>query len=431
MAQKKFTQAQWRDINELLESLSDQELEESYGLPERRDRSVVLGSFNIRKLGKVTGRSEQAWNLLGRICDRFDLLAVQEVMDDLSGVRELMNRMVGTDFGLVTSDTTGVFPGERGNAERLAFIFKWTRVRRTELASDITYDRSRVVNTLYAGREQFADAFSEHEQKLKTWRESCREAVAAGKDKPDRPPIELPGFVTFIRQPHCASFQVLAHGEEDDYEFLVVNAHLLYGNNKMERRMEFDALIDWLTIRAKKRKTTYYDNLLMMGDCNLEFETTGIIRAEIDDHLRELNQTALRSMRAAKVNFPLLTPHPVWGELKTAARQHETYDQIAIFSHDTRLPRSDANEDAGTVIDGYDYGVFNFTDLFAEAIHGKKYAQLTKAKKDDLINRCQHDVSDHMPVWFRLPIPTWAPGSRSIGCGLALKSSWPTSRIWC
>ena len=79
---------------------------------------MLLGSFNTRKLGSVSGRGDETWAFLADVCRRFDVLAVQEIMDDLSGLWELKDRM-GPEFALVVSDQTGVVPGERGLGERL------------------------------------------------------------------------------------------------------------------------------------------------------------------------------------------------------------------------------------------------------------------------------------------------------------------------
>ena len=107
------------------------------------------------------------------------------------------------------------------------------------------------------------------------------------------------------------------------------------------------------------------------------------------------------------MNFPLLTPHPIPARnpLHTNARGDQTYDQIALFSHDKRLPTYKANATAGSDPDGYDYGVFNFMDLFAQALHGCKFDALTKAQREAMVAKTEYDVSDHMPAWFRLPIP--------------------------
>lgn len=395
MAKKKFTASEWHKIINLAEASA-----EDFGLPRRRSKSIVLGTFNIRKLGKFKGstRSPQAWNFLEMISKRFDLLAIQEVMDDLGGITELKNRL-GNSFGMVVSDVTGVFPGAQGNVERLGFLFNWKRVPRTELASDITYDRSKIVDTLYQNRDSFSKTWKKHSQALKAWED--------GGKKSKKPKITLPLFLTFIRQPHCASFQINGENGAKPISFLIVNTHLLYGDNKEERLWEFYALIEWLTIRAKNRDKLYHENILMMGDCNLEFENLQIKRDEIDNYLKGINKQNLRSKKAAKVNFPLLDKHPELGELKTTARQKQTYDQIAIFIHDKRLPAYKENKKAGQKgPDGYDYGVFKFTDLFAKALYDKeKFDSLLKKDQKYIIERTEFDVSDHMPAWIRLPVP--------------------------
>ena len=113
---------------------------ERYGLPQREYGSVLIGSFNIRKLGSARSRNRDTWEFLADVCRSFDLLAVQEIMDNLSGLRRLMS-LLGPEFSMVVSDQTGVFPGEPGVGERLGFIYRWNTVERMEVASDVTYDR--------------------------------------------------------------------------------------------------------------------------------------------------------------------------------------------------------------------------------------------------------------------------------------------------
>ncbi len=138
----------------------------------------------------------------------------------------------------------------------------------------------------------------------------------------------------------------------------------------------------------------------------MEFEKAEIKRTEIDSKLKKLNKKKLKSKRAAKVNFPLLDDHPVNGTLRTNARLTETYDQIAIFAHDKRLPTYKANKNAGmSGSNGYDYGVSSFMDLFAQALHDKSFDALSDSQKKAIIKKTEHDVSDHMPAWIRLPIP--------------------------
>ena len=122
--------------------------------PQREYGSVLLGSFNVRKLGSSRSRNADTWEFLADVCRRFDLLAVQEIMDDLSGLRRLMS-LLGPEFSLVVSDLTGVFPGEPGLGERLGFIYRWNTLERMEVASDVTYDRSKVIDSIAGNYEAF------------------------------------------------------------------------------------------------------------------------------------------------------------------------------------------------------------------------------------------------------------------------------------
>ena len=54
---------------------------------------------------------------------------------------------------------------------------------------------------------------------------------------------------------------------------------------------------------------------------------------------------------------------------------------------------------------GPDYGVFEFEDLFSEAILGHPFRELTPRQRADLVQRFEYKVSDHLPLWIRLPLP--------------------------
>ena len=232
MARVTFTPQEWRTIDRSLDAYlaSDRE---PFGLPEHRDGSVVLGTFNIRELGACSKRSPEAWEFLRRTCERFDLLAVQEVQDDLSGIQRLRD-LLGGPFELVVSDTTGKTPGRCGCPERLAFLHRSSRVRQTELASDISFDRTDVVSRLFERRDEFARTWAEHQAALDAWKTENERRVAEGKRRTSKPAIRLPTFLTFIRQPHCASFEVMPTPGDlaCPLGFLIVNAHLHVRNRQ-------------------------------------------------------------------------------------------------------------------------------------------------------------------------------------------------------
>ena len=284
---KSFTENQWQKIHALTDSNG-----EDFGLPERREGSVVLGSFNIRKLGAVAKKSAGAWEMFTRVCGRFDLLAIQEVQDNLEGLTHIKNEL-GDDYGMVASDITGSFPGKSPPPERLAFLFRWKVVERTEVASDITFDRSEVFGTLYQDRVPFWLSFDEYTTDLADWEIKKAENKAAGKKAPAKPKPHLPAFLTFIRQPACVSFRIPGAAGVKPYEFLAINAHLLFGEFEDERYMEFLALFEWLVTRAKQAKRLYHPNMILLGDLNLDFDDPDTDRDTIDADLKSLNEKHL------------------------------------------------------------------------------------------------------------------------------------------
>jgi hypothetical protein len=233
--------------------------------------------------------------------------------------------------------------------------------------------------------------------------ENAARKVAGKRAKP-KPPVPNPYFLTFIRQPLCVSFEIGSRNTTNPYQFLTVNCHLLYGKDPAERRREFLALLGWVIERAKNQKRMYYPNMLVMGDCNLDFRDPDKERPEIDAFLKSLNRKELNRQGNAEMNFPFLDVHPDEKEVyRTAARQKDTYDQIAIIFRDRRLPDYKQNQAARATPNGYDYGVFNFVELFSHALHGSSFGQLKKSEQKQLIAKFEHDLTDHMPIWVRCP----------------------------
>ena len=102
----------------------------------------------------------------------------------------------------------------------------------------------------------------------------------------------------------------------------------------------------------------------------------------------------------------MLSEHPQHGYLKTALRQKATYDQIGLFTNDSRLPKSQDNQTAASTADGFNYGVFNIANLIGQALHGKNIEELTTTQRKAIFKKAEFDISDHMPIWMRLKKPT-------------------------
>ena len=373
-----FEPGEWERINAALDDNPG-----VYGFPERVDGSALLGSFNIRKLGDPDNRNAGDWEFLARICAQFDLLAVQEIMSDLGGLRRLRDELGKSvdghreGFAAVVSDETGAFVGERGLRERLGFIYRWPVIERMEIASDLTYDRTKTLGALVENKDALIEALQE-----------CGDS--AGDFNP-------PFFVTFARQPHGVAFRIVG---PNPYEFMAVNAHLIFGDRIGDRRREFTALLDLLKSRLCDDDSV---NLILMGDLNLDFDDPDKDRPRVDRLIKDLDGSLADV--GSHINFPFLDRHKGRdGVFRTNARQSQTYDHIGLFAHDPRLPAYDKNELMPEAPEGPDYGVFDFMGLFSESIYGKTWDDLGEAERKALWAKSEHSVSDHLPLWLRLPL---------------------------
>ena len=184
---------------------------------------------------------------------------------------------------------------------------------------------------------------------------------------------------------------------------MAVNAHLYFGHYIADRRQEFEALMEWLIGRAKRNHRAYYPNFVLLGDLNLDFDNPANDRGRIEQYLKTFDNA---SGEDVNVNFPFLDPHPTRQEpFRTNARLSQTFDHIGIFSRDPRLPTFVDNATMGHNPRGPDYGVFEFVKLFSDAILQKPYDSLSSTERTEFLARFVYKVSDHMPIWLRLPLP--------------------------
>ena len=49
--------------------------------------------------------------------------------------------------------------------------------------------------------------------------------------------------------------------------------------------------------------------------------------------------------------------------------------------------------------------MFDFQELFSQALFGKDFSVLTHPEKNLMWQKSEYKVSDHMPIWMRLPLP--------------------------
>lgn len=416
----KFSESEWIQIRKTLKASP-----EAFGLPVREYGSVVFASFNIRKLGKVrTGsageRDDTTFRFLADVCRHFDLLAIQEVMADTESLYKLQELM-GPDYGIVHSDTTGAFPGRPGNAERLAYLYNRSLVRRSALVADVTYDRTEVLKRIADHNDAI---HAELGQRLAPERAAYNVALQSyfeqGGKRPREPRmsgLDIPGFLTFVRTPFAAGFQVHGHPGSTPYEFLAVNAHLHYGDSNNDRIFEAQALLEWMLAKVKSGAKDNL-NVVLFGDLNLVFEKPERDRRRVTRSVKAASQRV--GLKNLNLVLPFMFPHPSTRQdhhpagtvFRTNVKLNQTFDQLGAFFNDERLAPVATRESGHEHPEvwgspgGPDYGVFNFTELFSRTLTGKRFHELGKEEARQLVRRYDFRVSDHMPIWIRLPLPT-------------------------
>lgn len=105
-------------------------------IPEKKlTENLLLATWNIREFGthKYGGRRDEAYYYIAEIISRFDIVAIQEVREDLNALKKLL-AILGAYWKYIFTDVTG---GKRGNGERLAFLFDTRKVQFGGLAGEM------------------------------------------------------------------------------------------------------------------------------------------------------------------------------------------------------------------------------------------------------------------------------------------------------
>ena len=128
-----------------------------------RDATLVLGTWNIRNFDDnrfMNGaRTTEDLYYLAEIIARFDVIAVQEICNDLGPLDDLM-RLLGGDFRYIVTDLT---EGSGGNGERLGFIYDRSKVSFKGVAGELVLPDNLLIkdgtNALQFARTPFMCAF--------------------------------------------------------------------------------------------------------------------------------------------------------------------------------------------------------------------------------------------------------------------------------
>ena len=128
-------------------------------LPRRTlEGDLLIASWNIREFdsSKYGGRLTDAFYFIAEVLSHFDLIAIQEVRENLSALDRIQN-LLGGWWKYVVTDVT---EGSAGNGERMAFLYDSRKVVFGGLAGEIVLPPAKVdTDVLQFARTPFVCGF--------------------------------------------------------------------------------------------------------------------------------------------------------------------------------------------------------------------------------------------------------------------------------
>jgi hypothetical protein len=131
---------------------------EAAGVPRRNlSDTLLLATWNIREFDSATygERVPESLYYIAEIVNHFDLVAIQEVREDLSALKRLQALLGGWWKYIVTDVTIG----KSGNGERLAFLYDSRKVSFSGLAGEVVLPSGKAGPVLQFARTPFVCGF--------------------------------------------------------------------------------------------------------------------------------------------------------------------------------------------------------------------------------------------------------------------------------
>ena len=195
-------------------------------IPESKlDYNLILATWNIREFdtGTYGDRLDESFYYIAEIIAAFDLVAIQEVNRDLTGLERLM-WLLGPNWSYVISDTT---EGPQGNDERIAYLYNNRKVQFGGLAGELVLPNAK---------EEIDDIENPGEKK-----------------KVYKPMSQL------WRTPMICGFTA------GWAKFMLCNVHIQWGKSELSRKKEIDHIADFIKKRTED-ETAWARKLILLGD---------------------------------------------------------------------------------------------------------------------------------------------------------------------
>ena len=272
------------DVNTEVTAIKNLQEQGKYKLPKGRGKKLLCGTWNVANFD-AQKRPDTAIPLIAQIIDPFDLIAIQEINANLTGLRKLMKFL---------PDHQVIFTDIAGNEERMCYLYKKKRIKLTSHVGELDIPPAK--------RNGYKIKF---------------------RDENGDPCIQR--FSGFDRNPYVVSWDFKGT------EFTTYNCHVYFGEKKEEditkfrrRIVEIYSLVEWITKKENKNDGSLYSsNIVLLGDMNVP-------EMKKDDQVfKQLN----RGVFTALDYTDYLTPY---SNIKNDA----SYDQLVIaepFSNKMKL----------------------------------------------------------------------------------------------
>ena len=317
--------------------------------PRNLHDSLLLATWNIREFDSTKGgrRTEESYAYIAEIISSFDLVALQEVREDLTAL-ERLKAILGPWWSYIVTDVT---EGQPGNRERTAFLFDKRKVRFAGIAGEAVIPPKAVRTT---GLDGDTTTIYEPSKQLS-------------------------------RTPFLAGFQV------GWYRFMLCTVHIVYGKSRSshpQRVEEVKLIADFLSRRADERRS-WSNNIILLGDFNIFHDTSETMQAITDAGFQV--PPDLQRVPASNVG-----------------KKKRRYDQIAFKVRGNQLRptgRAGVCDFFKTVYRAEDE--CTYAESMGPRYHTTASERVKSPKEQSryyLSDWRTHQMSDHLPMWVELKI---------------------------
>ena len=318
------------------------------------DEHLLLGTWNIRDLGKRGSkqgkRDQEDLFYIAEIISTFDIVAVQEV-NELKDWEVIM-KILGRDWEYIATDVSEYSDG--GNGERMTFVYDTRKVQFKNIVGEVVLSRTKLIT---------------------------ENVVVSNDDKVDRKQGRQ-----FARTPFLVSFQA------GWFQFDLCTVHIYFGaesGEKLKRRIkEISTIAKEISERAEV-SLDHGRSTILLGDFN-------IVHPE---------HKTMQALKKEKFIIPKKVEKP------SNIGKNKYYDQIAIKTNERglisfidkegNLPNGGVFELFKTVMSDKDYQ--EYIPRMKKTTEGKKLKAKKSFQKYFKTWRTYH-LSDHHPMWVRIPI---------------------------